>query len=926
MRMYCGIVLAGIFLLTTSASKPEQCGGDIKIKEPGYLTSPGYPNQYFPYQNCVWIIQAPEPYQRILINFNPHFDLEDRECKYDYVEVHDGGDENSHLLGKYCGKIAPSPLQSTSPLLYIKFVSDYETHGAGFSIRFEVLKTGAECSRNFTRSSGVIKSPGYPEKYPNNLECTYIIFAPNMDEIVLDFENFDLEADSNPPHGAVCRYDRLEIWDGIPGVGAFIGRYCGQNSPGRIRSFTGVLSIYLQTDNAIAKEGFSANFTVITKSTVEEEISCLEPLGLESGDITSDQITASSQYNTDWSLERSRLNYRENAWTPASDNTKEWIQVDFGFLRMISAIGTQGATSKETKLIYYVKSYKVDVSSNGEDWITVKDGSKHKIFQGNTNPTDVVVGHLSKPILTRFVRIKPLTWQEGIAMRFEIYGCKISDYPCSGMLGMVTGLITDGQITASNHGDRSWNPENARLLTSRSVWTLPAQSQPYTKEWLQIDLSEEKKVHGLIIQGGRHRENKVFMRKYKIGYSNNGSDWKMILDSSGLKPKIFEGNSNYDTPEMRTFDVLLTRFIRIIPERASLSGFGLRVELLGCEITAPTSVPSTTATSLVDECDDDQANCHSGTGDDYDLTGVSFTPSTEEPTETTTSTVKEMSDFNCNFGMSLKQTLCGWQQEEGNNFPWILQSSGKPSTGSFEDHSGGGNFLCAQANGNPENNVVRLLGPSMTPSNSFLCMSFWYHIVGSHIGTLSIKLRTATTTAPEGRVDFVLWTLSGHQGNRWREGRVIIPETTENYRVVIEADISKNSWGDIAVDDIEILELNNSQECRDPEPPFDPTVSFGNDIDDIVEPNIYPNPGNDIEESPGNMLKTLDPILITIIAMSALGVFLGAICGVVLYCACSHSGMGDRNLSALENYNFELVDGVKLKKEKLNTMNSYSEA
>lgn len=36
--------------------------------------------------------------------------------------------------------------------------------------------------------------------------------------------------------------------------------------------------------------------------------------------------------------------------------------------------------------------------------------------------------------------------------------------------------------------------------------------------------------------------------------------------------------------------------------------------------------------------------------------------------------------------------------------------------------------------------------------------------------------------------------------------------------------------------------------------------------------------------------------------------------------------MSDRNLSALENYNFELVDGVKLKKDKLNVQSSYSEA
>lgn len=74
----------------------------------------------------------------------------------------------------------------------------------------------------------------------------------------------------------------------------------------------------------------------------------------------------------------------------------------------------------------------------------------------------------------------------------------------------------------------------------------------------------------------------------------------------------------------------------------------------------------------------------------------------------------------------------------------------------------------------------------------------------------------------------------------------------------------------------------------------------------------------------GSMLKTLDPILITIIAMSAVGVLLGAVCGVLFYCACAHTS--DRNLSALENYNFELVDGVKLQKEKLSAQKSYTEA
>ena len=114
----------------------------------------------------------------------------------------------------------------------------------------------------------------------------------------------------------------------------------------------------------------------------------------------------------------------------------------------------------------------------------------------------------------------------------------VSEYPCSGMLGMVSGLITDNQITASSHTDRSWVPENARLLTSRTGWTLLPQPQPFTNEWLQVDLGEEKVMKGLIIQGGKHRENKVFMKKFRLGYSNNGSEWRMVLDTNGNKPKV----------------------------------------------------------------------------------------------------------------------------------------------------------------------------------------------------------------------------------------------------------------------------------------------------------------------------------------------------------------------------------------------------
>ncbi|NXX64459.1 NRP1 protein, partial [Spizella passerina] len=754
---------------------------------------------------------------------------------------------------------------------------------------------GPECSRNFTSSSGVIKSPGFPEKYPNSLECTYIIFAPKMSEIVLEFESFELEPDSNTPGGAFCRYDRLEIWDGFP--------------DGKRKMDCNMHNHYYGLTTIMMVIYFSSDFQ------------CMEPLGMESGEIHSDQITVSSQYSAIWSSERSRLNYPENGWTPGEDSIREWIQVDLGLLRFVSGIGTQGAISKETKKEYYLKTYRVDVSSNGEDWITLKEGNKPVVFQGNSNPTDVVYRAFTKPVLTRFVRIRPVSWENGVSLRFEVYGCKITDYPCSGMLGMVSGLIPDSQITASTQVDRNWIPENARLITSRSGWALPPSPHPYANEWLQIDLGEEKIVRGIIVQGGKHRENKVFMRKFKIGYSNNGSDWKMIMDSSKKKIKTFEGNTNYDTPELRTFEPVATRFVRVYPERATHGGLGLRMELLGCELEAPTAVPTVSEGKPVDECDDDQANCHSGTGDDYQLTGGTTVLNTEKPTVIDNTLQPEPPVYNCGFGWGSQKTLCHWEHDSQVDLRWAILTS---KTGPIQDHSvGDGNFLYSQADESQKGKVARLLSPVIYSQNSAHCMTFWYHMAGAHVGTLRIKLRYQK---PD-EYDQVLWTLSGHQANYWKEGRVLLHKSVKHYQVVIEGEIGKGTGG-IAVDDIKIDNHIAQEECRILTGIRSENFAILYSISGFTPP--YRSTGEDYDDNisrkPGNVLKTLDPILITIIAMSALGVLLGAICGVVLYCACWHNGMSERNLSALENYNFELVDGVKLKKDKLNTQNSYSEA
>lgn len=86
-----------------------------------------------------------------LICFSHHSTLQQHRPKpvcslfsysHDYVEVYNGGDELSPSMGKFCGKVAPPLMTSSGNQLLIKFVTDNENHGGGFSVQYEVFKTG----------------------------------------------------------------------------------------------------------------------------------------------------------------------------------------------------------------------------------------------------------------------------------------------------------------------------------------------------------------------------------------------------------------------------------------------------------------------------------------------------------------------------------------------------------------------------------------------------------------------------------------------------------------------------------------------------------------------------------------------------------------------------------------------------------------
>nr|XP_015215075.1 PREDICTED: neuropilin-2 isoform X1 [Lepisosteus oculatus] len=925
-----GFLLVCVLTSTVHGEEKQTCGEELDASQAGYITSPGYPHEYPPHQHCKWIITAPEPSQRIVLNFNPHFELERLDCRYDFIEIRDGNSDSADLLGKHCSNIAPPAIISSGPVLMIKFVSDYAHQGAGFSLRYEILKTGSDCSKNFTNLSGVIESPGFPDKYPHNLECVFIIIVPPRMEVTLKFLTFDLENDPLNVGEGECKYDWLEIWDGLPQVGPVIGRYCGVKIPPEIHSSTGILSLTFRTDMAVAKDGFSARYNMTYKEA-SDTFHCSSPFGLESGEISDEQISSSSTfYDGRWSPKQARLNNEDNAWTPSEDSNKEYIQVDLNFLKVLTGIATQGAISKETHRIYYVTTFKLEVSTNGEDWMIYRHGKNHKVFHANTDPTEVVLNRIPQPVLARFVRIRPQTWENGIALRFELYGCQITDAPCSDLQGMLSGLIPDSQISASSTRDMHWSPGAARLVASRSGW-FPRASQPLAgEEWLQVDLGLPKMVRGVITQGTRggegSTENRAFVRKYRVAYSMNGKDWDYIIDPRTMHHKLFEGNTNYDTPEIRRFEEVMAQYVRIYPERWSPAGIGMRLEIVGCDPLEPTSITdmATPTVQRENHTTTVQAPC---VGDPSRCSKDSQVPAT-----TAASSGNSLCDF--------EQNLCGWTHDPVSDFNWSLHSgSGTLGLGPSQDLFLGsdeyGNYLYIEGSQKTEGQHARLISPVVAAEKGPLCLVFLYRMKGEDVGPLQVRMRDTDLE------ETVLWELKGDQGSSWNEGRTVLPRSPKEYQVVMDGFIDHGTRGNIWIDNIDMTSSIPLDECTQPISAFRPDmtgIKHGQATDRTPDCKEEPDGGfpstrpsldptaTRTPEKDNSWLYTLDPILVTIIAMSSLGVLLGAICaGLLLYCTCSYNGLSSRSSTTLENYNFELYDGIK-HKVKINQQKCCSEA
>ncbi|XP_062490287.1 adipocyte enhancer-binding protein 1 isoform X1 [Pezoporus occidentalis] len=164
----------------------------------------------------------------------------------------------------------------------------------------------------------------------------------------------------------------------------------------------------------------------------EEKTSC-PPIGLESHRIEDDQLLASSMLRHGLGAQRGRLNMQagpneddffDGAWCAEDDSRAHWLEVDTRRTTKFTGVITQGRDSQIHE--DFVTSFYVGFSNDSQNWVMYTNGYEEMKFYGNVDKDTPVLTTFPDPMVARYIRIYPQTWNGSLCLRLEVLGCPLS--------------------------------------------------------------------------------------------------------------------------------------------------------------------------------------------------------------------------------------------------------------------------------------------------------------------------------------------------------------------------------------------------------------------------------------------------------------------------------------------------------------------
>ncbi|XP_038052723.1 MAM and LDL-receptor class A domain-containing protein 1-like [Patiria miniata] len=165
-------------------------------------------------------------------------------------------------------------------------------------------------------------------------------------------------------------------------------------------------------------------------------------------------------------------------------------------------------------------------------------------------------------------------------------------------------------------------------------------------------------------------------------------------------------------------------------------------------------------------------------------------PSTADPAQ-----------YGFNASCDFEASICSWQQARDDGFDWSRYQGSTPSvdTGPSGDHTTGSGYYIYTEASSPRVALerARITTRPLTPTSLLgNCLSFWYHMTGSTMGTLNLFM-----TSLANGTDTALWSKTGEQDGDWLPAQRTI-RSDQDFTITFEGIIGSSYESDIALDDI----------------------------------------------------------------------------------------------------------------------------
>ncbi|XP_069661213.1 discoidin, CUB and LCCL domain-containing protein 1 [Haliaeetus albicilla] len=379
----------------------DGCGHTVMYQDSGTLASKNYPGTYPNYTLCEKKIQVP-PGKRLILKIGD-LDIESQKCESSYLTIQ----SSSALHGPYCGNVMPVPKEIIldSNEATIHFESGSHVSGRGFLLSYASsdhpdLITCLERANHYTKAE-------YSRYCPAGCR--------------------DIAGDISGNVGEGYRDTSLLCKSAIH-AGVIADELGGQISVTQQKGIS-------RYEGVVANGVPSHDGSLSDKRFIFTSNGCNKSLSLEEGFLSKSQVTASSYWEEtnefgqvfQWSPDKAWLQVPGLAWASNHSSNREWLEIDLGEKKRITGIKTTGSGSTVMNFNFYVKTFTMNYKNNNSKWRTYKGilSNEEKVFQGNSNSGDIVRNNFIPPIVARYVRIIPQTWNQRIALKLELMGCRI---------------------------------------------------------------------------------------------------------------------------------------------------------------------------------------------------------------------------------------------------------------------------------------------------------------------------------------------------------------------------------------------------------------------------------------------------------------------------------------------------------------------